>query len=251
MDFMQFLRLIGRCLPILYICPNFFMKHFTSLLLTFFFINVANSQATAEQKKLRTDMFMVHYNYESLINFPANIRYSALSRGVNIQLMYDHFMGKSKNLSVAIGLGFHSHNFFTKGNLMALPDSAGGTYSNFYVNPTAGFVKKQKYTANYFDIPFEFRFKTLPNEKGHSWKIAVGAKYGYKLNFYSKTIDNKQDKYKTYVFPDIARNRFGFSARVGYGKVGLNAFYSVTSLFNQNNGPNLQPLSLGLTITLF
>lgn len=234
-----------------YICANFFMKKIFILILTLLSIKVAYSQITAEQKKLRTDILMFHYNYESLINFPKGIRYSPLSRGVNVQLMYDHFMGRSKNLSVAIGLGFHSHNFFTKANLIAAPDSSGGTYSSFVANPTAGFVKRQKYTANYFDIPFEFRFKTLPNDRGHSWKFALGAKYGYRLNFYSKTIDNKEDKYKSYVFPDVAKNRFGFSGRVGYGKVGLNAFYSITGLFNDNRGDLLQPLSIGLTITLF
>lgn len=199
----------------------------------------------------RTDMFMFQYNYETLLDFPDSVSLSPWSRGVNVLLMYDHILPGSKHWSVGIGVGFGSHNYFMEGNILALPDTNGGTYSNFYPFGPNNQVKRHKVVRNFIDIPVEFRFRSRPNERGHQWKIALGAKLGYRTNIYSKTISNAGDKFKSFIYPDVARSRYGITGRIGYGKVSVNGYYSLSNFFNENKGPIVTPLSIGVTLTFF
>lgn len=201
-------------------------------------------------ERQRTDMFMVQYNYEGLLNFPDSIKLSPWSRGVGISLMYDHFLAESDNLSIGIGLAFFSHNYYTQSDIVATVDTAGNPISEF-VPFGANIVNKHKIVRNYLDIPFEVRYRTNPNEKGHSWKIALGAKLGYRTNIYSKTIDTDDRKYKNFIYPHVSRSRYGLTGRIGYGKVSVNGYYSLSNLFFEGRGAEITPISIGVTLTLF
>lgn len=226
----------------------FFTGFFMVVLCTFL---MAQTQPTTNAKRERTDMFMVSYNYETLLNFPDSIRLSPWSRGVGISLMYDHFLAESDRISVGIGFGFYSHNYYTKADIVTSIDTAGNNFAEFVPFGPGNNIRRHKITRNYFEFPFEIRYRTKPNEKGNSWKVAAGAKLGYRTNIYSKTITNSGDKYKSFIYPQMSRSRYGVTGRIGYGKVSVNGYYSLSNLFFEGRGTELTPLSLGVTITLF
>jgi hypothetical protein len=236
----------------LYFCR---MKQIATLfiLLTLAFSEVALAQKSNEEtpvKRERTDMFMIQYNHEGLLNFPDSIRLSPWSRGVGISFMYDHFLVESDKLSIGIGLSFYSHNYLTKSDITQYQDTSGQVLSKFTAySPYT--INRSKIVRNFLDIPVELRYRTTPNEKGHSWKVAVGAKIGYRTNIYSKVIDKNDDKYKSFIYPQVSRSRYGLTGRIGYGKVSVNGYYSLSNFFFEGRGAEITPISLGVTLTLF
>ena len=55
-------------------------------------------------------------------------------------------------------------------------------------------------------------------------------------------------KLRVYKYDDIARFRFGPTFRIGYGAANLFFYYSVTSLFKRDSGPDVHPFSAGFSI---
>jgi hypothetical protein len=111
-------------------------------------------------------------------------------------------------------------------------------------------IKRNKLTITYADIPFEIRYRSNPDKHGYSWKFAVGAKVGYHLQTKSKIIENSK-KVKTYDFPNYEKWRLGLNMRVAYGRVGVNAFYSASSIFDDGKGEAINPFSVGITLMPF
>jgi len=231
------------------------MKQIATILIILY--TVFSFEAVAQQnkekapvKRERTDMLMIQYNYETLLNFPDSIRLSPWSRGVGINLMYDHFLVESDKLSIGIGLAFYSHNYITKADIVQYADTSGQVLSRFEAYPQYT-LNRAKVVRNFLDIPVELRYRTNPNEKGHSWKIAVGAKIGYRTNIYTKVIDKQDNKYKSFVYPQVSRSRYGITGRIGYGKISVNGYYSLSNIFFDGKGAEITPLSIGVTLTLF
>ena len=58
-----------------------------------------------------------------------------------------------------------------------------------------------------------------------------------------------QDKMKVkhYSVPNINKFRYGVTARFGYGPFNLIAYYSLSKLFEDNLGPELTPISVGIS----
>ncbi len=232
------------------------------LLLMLVFTKFAFSQAakttliepikTVEPIKMqKQDMLMFQYQFDGLLDFPDSIKYSYLSRGGGVQLMYDHFLSRDGRFSIGVGLGFATHNFFAKAVYPTTYDSLGRGIGSVVPIQNADTVNKQKLVTNFFDFPIEFRFRTMPNEKGHSWKFGVGAKIGYRTNIYTKTVMDNGDKFKNYILKPLSRSRYGVTARVGYGKVSLFGYYSIGKLFYQDRGTELTPYSIGINLALF
>ncbi|MBL4624578.1 MAG: outer membrane beta-barrel protein [Flavobacteriales bacterium] len=111
-------------------------------------------------------------------------------------------------------------------------------------------IKRNKLTITYADIPFEIRYRSVPDKHGYSWKIAAGFKVGYHIQAKSKMIEDAK-KTKTYDFQNYEKWRYGLNLRVAYGRVGINAFYSATSIFEDGKGETVNPISVGITLMPF
>jgi hypothetical protein len=168
------------------------------------------------------------------------------SRGINIKLMKDKLI-KNSRFSFGYGLGFSSQNFDTD-RFIVFDDSLDVTF--FVPFDSATDVKRNKLSVNYLDLPLEFRFRTTPNSKNNSFKIAIGFKIGVLLQSHIKYEDG-DGKVKFYNIENLYKYRYGVDARIGYGIWGLNAYYSLLPLFDEKKAPEVVPISFGLSITPF
>lgn len=193
------------------------------------------------------DRLVLDFTYDMALNLPDSIKMKGFSRGFNIYFTYDIVLGKSR-FSVAPGLGIGTNNYFH--NYSISSDSLG-TYFNKIGDDID--VKKTKLALTYVDIPVELRFRSVPNKKGTSWKLAAGFKAGmmiqnkwkYKGEDFS---NNGQDiKFKTYNIENVNKFRYGVMMRGGYGIWNVFAYYSLSDVFN-DKGPRLTPLSIGISI---
>lgn len=191
-----------------------------------------------------SDRLVFDLSYDMLLNLPDSIKTKGFSRGVNIYFTYDVVLGKSR-FSIAPGIGIGSNNYFMKYDISS--DSLGTHFNSF---PEETRVKKSKMALTYIDIPIELRFRSAPNKKGTSWKLAAGFKGGYMIQ--SKRKYKGDDfgmgkKFKQYSIENVNKFRYGVMVRGGYGIWNLFAYYSLSDVFD-SKGPKMTPLSFGISI---
>lgn len=203
------------------------------------------------QDRKRLDMAMINLNYNTLLNSQGVFKQGFYSNGVDFSLMYDHIMSQKAPISIGIGLGISNMNFYTDADAINL-DTSIGTYTTFQVIDTATTnIKRSRFSTNYLEIPVELRFRTKPKEGKHPWKISVGAKLGFRINSQDKQIDDDGYWFSDTKYPNTSRVRGLGTLRIGYGKVALYGAYQFSSLFHENLGIELYPMSIGLNIALF
>ena len=200
------------------------------------------------------DRIVINLSYDALLNLPDGLKMKGFSRGFDAYFMYDVVLGKS-NFSIAPGIGVGTNNYFHKYKIYT--DENGETQFESFGEEIK--VKKSKLALTSIDIPLELRFRTTPNSKGYSWKVALGAKVGrvvqnkwkYKGQMRNDLSDEIQDtKFKIYNLDNINKWRYGVLARFGYSIINVYAYYSLSDVFN-NKGPKMTPLSVGISINTF
>lgn len=180
-------------------------------------------------------------------DLPETMDEQTINPGVNIYGSYNYMIGKS-NFSFSPGIGFGIHNLYSD----TWPDLVNDSIAFIKFNDTMDY-KKSKLTATYFDIPVELRFKSKKD-----LRFAVGFKFGFLMKMQAKykgedfmnnddhTVIIKQGRIKY-----AESNRYGFVARLGYKWFNLNGYYSLSSLFREDKGPEMYPISVGITIIPF
>jgi hypothetical protein len=113
--------------------------------------------------------------------------------------------------------------------------------------------RKAKFSSVYFDIPLEIRFKSKSEVR-----FAVGFKFGFLVKAYTKYKGNdfldsnaKLVVYKTSRIPNAEKNRYGFTARLGYKWLNLWGYYQLSTVFVKSKGPDMYPISVGISILPF
>lgn len=204
---------------------------------------------------LRTDRLGLDLYYGSWLDMPEGIKYSPFSVGVNVFRIYDIPFGHSP-FGIGIGYGLSSHNIHHNGSFVHFTDSISGKKMvDLVPNPDNYKPRKNKLSINYFEIPFELRFRTKRklNKNGEMkgpFRFYPGFKVGYLVNIHTSRKDNT-GKYKEYNFANIEKIRYGATLRVGFGKMSIFGFYALNTLFKEDNPVGLQSFSVGVSFLTF
>ncbi len=203
-------------------------------------------QSTRKRGSAMVDVFNDFY-----VGTPDSVGENFFNLGVNFTGFYNYPLGKS-NFSFAFGVGLGSHNY--KMNSLILKDTAN--ISGFYPvksDPQVNNYKKNKITYTYLDIPVEFRFHAK-----NGIRSAIGFKAGFLIESHSKYIGDdyltgSDDKLHVKIkdVPNISEFRYGVTARFGWKFVNLTGFYSLSNLFNDGKGPEMYPVSVGISLMPF
>ena len=171
---------------------------------------------------------------------------STINRGLSVFGMYNYQFGES-NFSFAIGAGITAHNMYHNADIYT--DTQLDSTGFMAIDDSISF-KKSKLNLTYLDIPFEFRLKTE-----NKFRLALGFKLGYLLH--------KHNKYKGDVgeFSDVITKttnvnylenfRYGPTCRVGYKWFNLMAYYQISKIFKPDQGPEMAPFSVGISLMPF
>lgn len=185
------------------------------------------------------------------VKVPENVDARAINQGVNVLGLYDYRI-KQSDFSFAFGAGIGCHNFYS--DAFDVVDSVGNSdlfkISTLYPGTD---YKRNKISTTYIDIPLEFRFRTKKE-----FRASAGFKFGFLVNSHTKYIgddyifegnDQIQVKFKDVY--NIEKIRYGITARVGWKFVNFTGFYSLTGLFDKGKGPDLYPISVGISLMPF
>ncbi len=167
------------------------------------------------------------------------------SPGINVSVMPEIVLGESV-FSLASGIAFSSFNVHLNGNFERDTLTSSG-FVRFQPFDDRYSWNKHKVSANYLEVPVEFRIRA---GKRKPFKLTLGAKAGYLVNVHTKTID-EDGKRKFYDVPEINRWRYGVYGRIGFRRLSVYGFYSLSTFLNEGTGVELTPVTLGLSLAMF
>jgi hypothetical protein len=194
----------------------------------------------------KQDRLIIDINLDNWDKTPAGVDMKTWrSRGINIMFTDEKQFGKG-NVAFAWGIGFSSQNFHTNGELIRDENIDSSYFSTARLDTIS--YDLNKLSVNYIDIPLELRFRTNANAKGNRLKLALGFKLGVLVNAHTK-FDDGDVKYKTYHLKNIPDLHYGLTGRLGFGRIGVSYFMSLTTLFNEGEGNKIFPYSIGISFT--
>jgi hypothetical protein len=152
-----------------------------------------------------------------------------------------------ENFTVTTGLGAEINNYRFDKNTRLLSDTVPVIAT---VEPNASY-DKTKLVTGFLNVPLYLTFATNEFKNGKRLSISPGVTGGWRFTSYNKRVVNENgDRNKIRNNDDFNLNPFRVNAsvRLGYGSFVLFANYSLTSMFKNNEGPDLMPFSAGVRI---
>jgi hypothetical protein len=230
------------------------MRFIISLLfvlsLSFNYLQAQDEEVIQKVNKAK-DRIVAEFSLDQLIGKPDDFKLSAFSRGFNIYFMYDLVLGKSP-ISIAPGVGIGTNNYYHRSLITS--DSLMTYFTP--LDKDEYDIKKNKLGLTYVDIPVELRFRSKPNKKNTSWKLATGFKLGFRIadKWKYKGLDprsgtpGEEVKFKEFNVDNLERLRYGVTLRGGYGALNLFVHYYFSDIFESGKGPGFNPISFGISI---
>jgi len=208
------------------------------------------------------------------MDFPASEAYMELNAARSLMVNLNPFELNlnlvNNKFGLTSGLGFQLSNYYFSSNYTLNTDNGVIGAEQLY-NGSGYLVPMDvnKLYVSYLTLPIFFEFQTNAKHKVNSFHISAGVIGGVKLCSYQKqklttwdqtlyfgspyggstsTIhpDTQKVKYKNSFY--INPFKVDASVRVGWSFINLFATYSITSLFQENKGPEVYPYTVGITL---
>lgn len=174
---------------------------------------------------------------------PENIDISWFNRSINVVGLYNNQMGESK-FDFSYGLGMSVHNLY----LDALPHDKGGYTEFVALNADSVSYDKAKITIAYVDIPLEIRYRAKSGFRAY-----FGFKFSVLVHQHSKYVGyDPEVGYDVTIKRDDVRYlelwQYTVYGRIGYRWLNLFGAYQLQPTFKKDEGPQMFPISVGLSI---
>ena len=196
------------------------------------------------------DRLVVDVFHSFWMNLPNNV-VPKFNPGFNVAVLWDFKAKKQSPISFGLGVGCTYHTQFSNAQLRYDPTSDKNKY---FVLPTiiTDTMKLNRMTYINCNIPLEFRYRHK-----NGFKFTVGVRLGLvaeiSQRYKGKNLEGNgaEENYK--IFLKTHRQNVNFDAyiRCGWKFVGIYYSYQVNKLFNEGKGPAVNPMSLGISLSLF
>ncbi len=155
-----------------------------------------------------------------------------------------------KPLGLVTGMGFKWNNYSFDGNNSIMKDPVTNVIVARY--PTAGVsYDKTKLNTTYLTVPLIFEMQFGKRKKGFiSFGVIGDMKLwsNTKLRYYEGGSKQKEKAKSDF---NLSPFRYHLTARAGYKFVKIFANYSMVPMFKKDLGPELYPITIGLTLISF
>jgi outer membrane protein with beta-barrel domain len=153
----------------------------------------------------------------------------------------------NNRIGLVTGIGVTFNNYKFDNNITLVPDSTALTYFVDTVND----FSKNKLTASYLTIPLLLEFQIPTGNNSKPVHFNAGVVGSLKLGSHTKQVYERNNKeYKDKVKEDfhLSPLRYGIHSSIGYGSFTIYGSYSMTTLFEKGEGPELYPFTIGIII---
>lgn len=179
------------------------------------------------------------------MNWPKGMDVRAINQGGGGFVMYNVPFGSSP-ISFSIGAGLGFHNLYSD---CTIENIKADTIKFIRINDTIDY-NRSKLGLTYLDFPLELRLVTKDK-----FRVSVGVKLGYlldaKTKYKGENIAGDRITVKTRQVDNVDKFRFGPTIRFGYDWFQVMGYFSVTQIFEKGYGPELYPISVGITFMPF
>ena len=215
-----------------------------------------------------------YVNSDFNMTFPANQQYlnlnTARSMTVNINPFELNLNLAKNHFGLTSGLGFTVNNYyFTNSTLMIGDSSSLVAYNMVDQDGKEADMKVNKLVESWITLPVLFEYQTNARIKMNSFHVALGVVGGVRIcsytkqSFYARNTtyyleDNNGktfgsvyvDDHPTRTKDQYHLNPFKLDAtmRIGWSFLNFYATYSITPMFQKDQGPQLYPWAAGITL---
>ncbi len=168
---------------------------------------------------------------------------------VHLNVYEQNFNLIKNHLGLITGIGFTWNSYRYGRDLHFISDDP--TINAFHgesVYPDRDY-QKSKLKVTYLNIPLLMEYQTNQGMRTNSFHLTAGVVGGVRLGTKSKVVWDDGDS-KEKMWDDYHMNPFRWDAYagIGWGIINLYATYSINPLFQQDEGPELYPFSVGLVL---
>jgi len=234
-----------KILLLLLMLPLFAQAQFSSEKAYMGFLKPKNLDGPSKRDRWFFDFY--HCRYDTA---PDSIKFKPWSLGWNVSRMIDIPFNQKSTIGMAIGFTFSSQHFFHNAYYTQISDTNGTITETqlipFETHPDPDF-RRTKFTATFLEIPIPLRFRAA---KKWSFFFYPGFKVGYGVSHHTKTIYDDQ-KVKDYRIFGFNKLHYGPTLYMGYNRLAVFGYYSLTSLWQENKGPQFHVINLGISLNFF
>jgi hypothetical protein len=220
--------------------------------------------------------FNGYVNSKFNMDLPASQKFlelnSARSLSVYINPIEFNVNLAKNHLGFISGLGFELNNYFFTGNDVLTGDSSSLTaYKIFDKNMDKVDLRRNKLFVGWITVPILFEYQTNRCNHLNSFHLGVGVIGKARIGSYTKQVYHDDERDRTYtlftqddkpvgsyeVNHGFSRthnqyhlNQFNVdaTARIGWSFLNLYATYSLLPMFRDNQGPQLYPWTIGISL---
>lgn len=189
------------------------------------------------------DQFYIGLTYNFILNQPEQVSQRNFSYGLQVGFIKDIPLNEKRNVGLGIGLGLALNTYYS--NIRAIETTNGIEY--IIPNDTINF-KRSKLETHLLEIPIEFRWRNSDPSTYSFWRIYAGVRLAYAFDSRSKyVIDDLKQSFSN---NDVRKLQYGLTFNFGYHNFNIQAYYALTTLFNDgvllaNQPLEIRPLQVG------
>jgi Outer membrane protein beta-barrel domain len=192
-------------------------------------------------------------NSDNKMKYPANDEWIELDHGKSLSWRFNFVEQKIRiakdyaGIITGVSLVYNSYTFDRNVALYSNPDST------FAVLDTVAQYSKNKLRATYLQVPLLLEFNTS-GDPDKTFHLAAGIVGGVRIGSkYKQKFESDGKNYRAKVSDDynLSPLTLDATARIGYRNLTLFATYGLTSLFKDDKGPEVYPVTVGLSLVPF
>lgn len=189
-------------------------------------------------------------------SLPPSSRFMDLNTGKSVTVglnLFQQSIGLQKNnnkVGLVTGLGLTFNNYRLDSEYILGRDDAGNT--SYTISDRD--VKKNKLTTTFLTVPLLLEAQIPTSHSNRPFFISGGLYSGFKLRSHTKVVyydDGGKEKEKSRADLNVNSFKYGATVRVGYRFIKLFATCDLSQMFQKDQGPELYPWSVGLTLINF
>lgn len=199
--------------------------------------------------------FAGYLTSDNKMEMPASYEYMDLKYPSSLLVnfnFYQQSLNLFKNkLGLVTGAGIRAVSYHFDDDVVLTSDSIFSGVHEADINKD---YIKSKMVTSYLTVPLLLEFQTNPDHNLNSFHLSAGVIGGLRIATYTKTVFNTTSGSKTkpkvkddfYLMPYV----LDATVRIGWDQLNLYATYSLVEMFKENKGPELYPISLGLSFMM-
>jgi hypothetical protein len=213
-------------------------------------------------------------NEDFNMTYPANQQYLNLNNARSLMVNFNPFefnFNLIKNhFGITSGLGLSLNNYYFSNSMMLVKDSIKlVAYRIIDQNGKPADMRVNKLFVSWLNVPILFEYQTNPKMRLNSFHVSLGVIGGVRLctytkqqyysrntDYFLKDIDGKtvatfnsgEKAFRDKAQYHMKTFKAEATARIGWSFLNLFATYSLTPMYQENQGPVLHPWTVGITL---